>query len=65
MAGWSQDDYIERFRNGRVIAGSPMPTGPFSRMDDMELISFYKYLSTVSPVNLEQPYGIQEGDPDV
>jgi len=65
IADWSKDDFIGRFRNGRVIPGSPMPWGPFSRMTDLELTAIYKYLKTVEPVNYEIPAGIQEGDPDV
>lgn len=65
MASWSQEEFVERFRTGRVIPGSPMPWGPFSRMDEMELIAIYKYLSSLSPIRLEIPTGIQEGDPDV
>ena len=65
MTSWSQEDFIQRFRNGRVIPGSPMPWGPFSRMDSVDLIAIYKYLSSVGPVQNEIPPGIQEGDPDV
>jgi mono/diheme cytochrome c family protein len=64
MTGWSQKDFIERFRKGRVIPGSPMPWGPFSRMTDLELVAIYKYLQTVEPVNNAVALGIQEGDPD-
>lgn len=63
IANWSQEQFIQRFRAGFVIPGSPMPWGPFSRMSDMELTAIYKYLKSVAPVNLKQPYGIQEGDP--
>jgi len=65
ISKWNQDMFIKRFRAGIVISGSPMPWGPFSRMSDLELKAIYKYLKTLAPVNLEQPYGIQEGDPDV
>jgi len=65
MARWSQDQFIQRFRTGRVIPGSPMPWGPFSRMTDLELKAIYKYLRTLEPVWMEVPVGIQEGDPDV
>lgn len=65
MADWSQAQFIERFRTGVVIPGTPMPWGPFSRMSDLELAAIYKYLSSVAPINLEQPYGIQEGDPEL
>jgi hypothetical protein len=63
MNGWSNKDFIERFRKGRVIPGSPMPWGPFSRMSDLELTALYKYLTSLEPVNNEVPLGIQEGDP--
>lgn len=63
IANWSEDQFIERFRTGEVIKGSPMPWGPFSRMSDMELTAIYKYLKTLAPINLQHPYGLQEGDP--
>jgi mono/diheme cytochrome c family protein len=63
MAAWSQDDFLQRFRTGRIIAGSPMPWGPFSRMTDLDLIAIYKYLSTLEPIDMEIPVGVQEGDP--
>ncbi len=65
MAKWTKDQFINRFRMGVVIQGSPMPWGPFSRMSDLELTAIYKYLSTIEPVKLPQPYGIQEGDPQL
>ena len=63
MASWSQEDFIARFRNGRVIPGSPMPWGPFSRMDEEELIAIYKYLKSVKPVSNTVPVGVRDGDP--
>jgi len=63
MNGWSKKDFIDRFRRGRVIPGSPMPWGPFSRMSDLELTALYKYLTSLEPVKNEVPLGIQEGDP--
>lgn len=63
MNGWSQKDFIDRFRKGRVIPGSPMPWGPFSRMSDLELTALYKFLNSLEPLKNEIPLGIQEGDP--
>ena len=65
MAEWSQEDFIYRFRSGELIPGTPMPWGPFSRMSDLELTAIYKYLSSIPAVNMQQPYGIQEGDPPI
>jgi mono/diheme cytochrome c family protein len=63
ISGWSQKDFIERFRKGRTIPGSPMPWGPFSRMSDLELTALYKFLTSLEPVKNNVPLGIQEGDP--
>ena len=63
IAQWDQDTFIKRFRTGVLIPGSPMPWGPFSRMSDWNL-KRYTTIRTY-PINLEQPYGIQEGDPGV
>ena len=51
IKGWSQDQFIARFRLGKTIQGSHMPWGPFSRMSDDELKAIYKFLQTVKPVN--------------
>lgn len=61
IAGWTQGDFIKRFRKGRLIQGSPMPWGPFSQLSDMELIAIYKYLQTVEPVKNQTPLGVQDG----
>lgn len=50
LHGWSQEMFLRRFRQGKVIPHSTMPWGPFSRMSDNELKAIYKYLQTVRPV---------------
>jgi mono/diheme cytochrome c family protein len=50
ISDWSEVAFVNRFRQGRVNAGSPMPWGPFSRMDDLEIKAVYRYLQTVDPV---------------
>jgi len=65
MANWSEDEFITRFRTGRIIPGTPMPWGPFSRMTDMELKAMYKYLISLDPVKQSIPIGIQDGDPPI
>ena len=47
--GWSQDDFIKRFRMGRVNKYSEMPWPSYSRMTDVELKAIYKYLKTLKP----------------
>ncbi|MBI1288735.1 MAG: cytochrome C [Flavobacteriales bacterium] len=50
MANWSEEQFIERMRGGRVHRTSPMPWGPFSRLDDSDLKAIYRFLRTVEPV---------------
>jgi mono/diheme cytochrome c family protein len=50
MTNLSEQGFIDRFRKGRVHAGSQMPWGSFSRMNELELKALYRYLQTLSPV---------------
>lgn len=61
---WPQDAFIKRFQTGRVISGSPMPWGTFSRMNESDLKVLYKFLKTLKPVVSQTPAGVQEGDPE-
>ena len=49
--GWSQQDFINRFRMGKIIKHSHMPWESYGRMTDDELKAIYKYLKTVKPVD--------------
>ena len=64
IAGWSQEIFIQRFKAGRVIPGSPMPWEAFSRMSDRDLAAIYKFFKTLKPVHSQTPFGVQDGDPD-
>lgn len=57
-SGWSQAQFIARFRMGALIPETHMPWGPFSRMSDEELKAIYKFLQTVKPVNNTVPHGL-------
>lgn len=46
----SEDQFVARFRQGRLIPGSPMPWQSFSRLAEDDLRSIYRYLKTVPPV---------------
>lgn len=50
LAYWTEEDFIKRFRTGKLIRESIMPWGPFSRMSDDELKAIYRYLKTIEPV---------------
>jgi mono/diheme cytochrome c family protein len=46
----TEDQFVARFRQGRLLAGSPMPWQAFARLDEGDLRSIYQYLKTVPPV---------------
>jgi len=46
----TEESWIKRFRMGRLIKGSLMHWGPFSRMTDNDLKAIYVYLHTLKPV---------------
>jgi mono/diheme cytochrome c family protein len=50
LAKLSEDDFVARFRTGRVIPGSPMPWTQFQKMHEDDLRAIYRYLKTVPPV---------------
>jgi mono/diheme cytochrome c family protein len=63
ISNWTQYVFVKRFQMGRVISGSPMPWGAFSRMNEKDLTALYKFFATLEPVKSYTPAGIQEGDP--
>jgi len=46
----NEDQFVARFRQGRVIPGSPMPWQAFSRMNEEDLRAVYRYLKSVPAV---------------
>ena len=52
MAGWTQEQFINRFRMGKLIKFSHMPWESYGRMTDAELKAIYKYLKTLPPATL-------------
>jgi mono/diheme cytochrome c family protein len=44
------DEWIRRFRQGRIVMQSPMHWGPFSRMTDEDLDALWVYLHSLKPV---------------
>jgi mono/diheme cytochrome c family protein len=51
--GWSEEQFLARFRAGRIIAGSHMPWAPFAKMSDTDLRAIYRYLQSLAPVTNE------------
>jgi mono/diheme cytochrome c family protein len=58
IKGWTQEQFIARFRLGKTIPQTHMPWGPFSRMSDDDLKAIYNYLKTLKPVRNEVPVGV-------
>ena len=57
IAGWTEDQFVARFRVGRTVEGSPMMWEFFGRMSDTDLRAIYRYLMSLDPVvNETRPY---------
>lgn len=44
------EEFIARFRQGRLVSFSPMDWGPFSRMSDEDITAIWMYLNSLDPV---------------
>jgi mono/diheme cytochrome c family protein len=51
---WSQQNFIDRFRMGKLYPNSPMPWNSFKRMSDDELKAIYNFLRSTKPVHTEK-----------
>ena len=51
ITNWSQEDFIKRFRMGKLIPYSHMPWESYGRMNDTELKAIYNYLRSLKPVS--------------
>jgi len=45
--GWTEEQFVDRFRQKKRIKESPMPWNSFKLMTDLELKAIYRYLQTV------------------
>lgn len=50
IKAWTEDFFVARFRQGKLIPHSEMPWGPFKNMSDGEIKAIYKFLQTVPAV---------------
>ena len=53
MGMWTEEQFIARFRAGKVIQESHMPWLEFGRMSDTDLRAIYRYLRSVPPIENE------------
>ena len=47
---WSEEQFVQRMRSGRIYDYSPMPWAAFASMDEVELKAIYRYLKSLDPV---------------
>ena len=50
LASMSEDQFVARFRAGRIIPGSPMPWQAFQRMHEDDVRAIYRFLKSLPPV---------------
>jgi mono/diheme cytochrome c family protein len=50
MAGWTEAEFVARFREGERVRGSPMPWRAYAQMSDDDLRAIYRYLRSVVAV---------------
>jgi len=50
LGAMTEDQFVDRFRAGRLLPGSPMPWQGFQRMAEDDLRAIYRYLKTVPAV---------------
>jgi len=63
MTTWTVDQFINRFRQKKVIAISEMPWDQFRNMKDDDLKAIYYYLKTLPPVkNVTGPLYVSAAD---
>jgi len=53
ITSWTEDQFISRFRAGRLIPDSPMPWEPFQKLSDNDLRAIFLYLKTLKPVKYD------------
>ena len=50
LGAMTEDQFVARFRTGRVLPGSPMPWQGLQRMAEDDVRAIYRFLKTVPPV---------------
>lgn len=58
ISSWSEETFIQRFREGKLFPESAMPWGPYKNFTDTDLKAIYAYLKTLPPVKHETVTGV-------
>lgn len=64
LAQMTEDQFVARFRAGRLLPGSPMPWQGLSRMDEDDLRAIYRFLESVPPVQNDVGPPVAEAKPE-
>lgn len=52
MRNWTEENFIARFKTGRIYERTPMPWGCYSRMSESDLKAIFSYLQSLEPVDM-------------
>ena len=63
LASMSEDDFVSRFRLGRILPGSPMPWQGFKNLDETDIRAIYQYLKSLPPVTNDVGPAMSEPKP--
>jgi hypothetical protein len=62
ITNWSEERFIQRFREGKKVKDSHMPWFPFKQFIDNDLKSIYSFLKTLKTIkNDPGPVIVKEG----
>ena len=50
ITDWTEKDFVDRFKKGRVYPTSPMPWGPFKNFSETDLKALYRYFKSLTPI---------------
>jgi mono/diheme cytochrome c family protein len=62
IANWSEQQFVERFKKGRIYEGSPMSWEFFARMTERDMKAIYRFLQSLDPVENDVGDIVREKD---
>ncbi|MBC8047023.1 MAG: c-type cytochrome, partial [Fimbriimonadaceae bacterium] len=58
ISGWTKDEFVKRFHDGKLFPESAMPWGPYKNFSDNDLKAIYAYLMSLPAVKNETVAGV-------
>ena len=62
ITNWSETQFVERFKAGRVFEENPMAWEYFSKMTELDLKAIYRFLQSLDPVENKLEYIVRVKD---